>query len=1506
MEKKTKKRKKNLRGTPKTKETSQGEFYIEIHAEVNKCLAQLKSVNETKKACQCCSAFSRQKMKILKDKQIDDIHDFDWDLVDNLRWTCPRKKKTSRGANYHKNAIGNGNALFEKTSLSQVIKIWKPETNFNFVYREENVQYWYKELLINRLSFRCILTEIEVPDGGSCCEWLTTLILLNETDGSEYGQYLNKLRKLKKVAPYIFLKNSNDILENLRLSYAESISCEYQPNVNELFNINTDEASDNALYCSSVLWNVYDIIKPNKNKFQSFVLQDCVRKFISLTPSQVGKVGCMYGTDDFLHWFQCVFNIRIFVINIQYFEKFCSTTCSFVKDEFRIDEESSYEEKYKNDKYFDFNNKDNMIPYGIAIVLIEENHFDRIFKLHNSNSPIIPAGSDHIKFLLPLLRISELLWASLDVDEIEKHNTRVISSNKNDTHKELNFWFDHHYAMQNIQKNKMQCTLKESEFVKSFISENKSYKLSPAIPCCAIRFSPRYIAYYIYYLVTKKIRNLQSLTENYEAFAINLEEKDIDPKYTDLLKKFIDKQQQKHRRIGDFFSSFSYRDAISDTMSLYKERLHKYMIMVINKRNETNYKVGDKKLTERIKFPRPNKVFNNETVNDSSKQKKGNKIINSNITNIKKRPFNADKNITTGLETVSTQSFKKQQIESSHAELEYKGNSSKKRTQRSMETEPIPGNNHSKKSKSNFESSETSDETKRSNKTPPVEEKTLQNEGNSVDESQNTTNKNDIVIATVTGNDTEVDVLKSKTPDHQEIPLNRNLNSTEENPLDQNVTQNIETPLLPNQSSTNEEENNPLTSSAISPKKTTTDQNSIGKYTINKNETLQDEKKSTASTGVDPSKLINTNDNSVAADGYGSHSSISDMSNDIGNKEKKPATNSYPIKTFVSNVTISSRGKQLIITNEGDGNDTLNEESSSASRNVDDSSSSTHDDEDSRKSGNSEGSLISENDEQKSQVENSTYNWKYKQRVIINGTCYGICASFRSHPVRKDQLGQFTFTEDGNISTSATDDFKKLILCSKKVWTMAKALNETYEGMYGFIGKRHYRLVRKYSTIEPEGVYPYIWQCLKATRSGKYSRGNSLKYLKGLDEQSQVLMNLSLIAWDYLNSFCNANDHIQWCKKINMLTKQHYRFLNKKDYQIKYNSEPKNHKLIGNTLFTSCHVCYWMDVTQNVDIIRINEDALACVLLCFGPSTNKSEAMPTLKLSTGRDWSSPVKLGSEQLFAFSPKNCKLKYSGIPKHHLLLSFFIDMSTVEKIDELFKSAKCEGKNGDWYSICFDESSKEKILNRVPYRKKKRIGHLGSCSSVSLGYIDLHTREKQEGTMRSCLQDAFINAGFIFGINISKQLLHQVPPKRTKNTALSDILNSPVIKENFIFKRTSHFTTKKGGNEWVLLRHHQRTGVYIVWCTVESTKKINEYHAFVYNSDFSEWDGEQYYGAIIDNRENSYYRAFSHKDLIDVQSTRNSLSSYFCGITRINGWLKIEGKVQSITYPLKEAKK
>ena len=72
----------------------------------------------------------------------------------------------------------------------------------------------------------------------------------------------------------------------------------------------------------------------------------------------------MWGNDDFLHWFQCVFNIQIFVINMisnEVNEKAKITTSSvFVQSVcFQNSDEFLVEENFENDGIFDFNDQKN-------------------------------------------------------------------------------------------------------------------------------------------------------------------------------------------------------------------------------------------------------------------------------------------------------------------------------------------------------------------------------------------------------------------------------------------------------------------------------------------------------------------------------------------------------------------------------------------------------------------------------------------------------------------------------------------------------------------------------------------------------------------------------------------------------------------------------------------------------------------------------------------------------------------------------------------------------------------------------------------------------------------------------------------------------------------------------------------------------------------------------------------------------------------------------------------
>ena len=287
---------------------------------------------------------------------------------------------------------------------------------------------------------------------------------------------------------------------------------------------------------------------------------------------------------------------------------------------------------------------------------------------------------------------------------------------------------------------------------------------------------------------------------------------------------------------------------------------------------------------------------------------------------------------------------------------------------------------------------------------------------------------------------------------------------------------------------------------------------------------------------------------------------------------------------------------------------------------------------------------------------------------------------------------------------------------------------------------------------------------MKTTEDGDFSRENSAIYLKGMDPKSQLLSHLSAIAWDYLNSFCGGNNGVKWCHGITDFIGKNCRFYDG-DFKIYFKSESESHAFVGNTPFTSCHVYYWMNKKEHVEFLWNNADAIACVLLCFGPSKENVGRVPPVKLNNSNSWTKLINLETEHMFVYSPKKWKLKFSGIPKNYLLLSFFVDESTVKNIQQVDNYLKRQGLDIDWYSYCAENSHQQTqmYLDDVPKRSNKRWkGVLRSCDSVSLGFIDLEVSEKQEGNIHSCIQDAFINAGFLFGKDISKQSYKEVPSK------------------------------------------------------------------------------------------------------------------------------------------------
>jgi len=380
---------------------------------------------------------------------------------------------------------------------------------------------------LNRLSLQCNFTGIKIPDGGSCCDWIAGAVILSESNSSIFATYLNTLRKHQNLENLIFGGNSEDIIQEIRLLYSASICYDYDPGVSELLNLDEENKDSlNELYCSVVLWLLKRLYSHDRGKVSNYTFHECVRRCISLTPSDVGKYGCMWGTDDFLHWFQRLYNIRVFVINIQTFD-YNYTYGDFVNDGLVYEGTNDGKEKVhgnKNDKYFDLTDEDRLIPYGIIIVLMENAHFDTIFKLHGESSLIIPAGSQKVEFLLPYLQITPILWSSLNTDVIKDHNKKILDREKVDTFKDLNVWFDHAFAKERIGSmvNHFANILHHKK-IQNTKSDLDSTVYS-SVPFCSIRYSPKYVVSLIYCTALLHDSDCDTLVQCSESCLINLME----------------------------------------------------------------------------------------------------------------------------------------------------------------------------------------------------------------------------------------------------------------------------------------------------------------------------------------------------------------------------------------------------------------------------------------------------------------------------------------------------------------------------------------------------------------------------------------------------------------------------------------------------------------------------------------------------------------------------------------------------------------------------------------------------------------------------------------------------------------------------------------------------------------------------------------------------------------------------------------------------------------------
>ena len=1639
--------------------------------EINTFIQQLKDTNDNVKTCQCCVRFPKNKLHCLNHNRLEDdypdIHQIPKEIVRNLFWTCPRfpqKVQNSKGAFYYKRTPHRGAPIEGINSIPALLKALGPQ-NPGYKRGRKDLSNEIKPTLLSRLSFDCLFRSAIIPDGGSCCEWIATSLVLSCNDDKEYFSYLNELRKQLKIGVLEFPQDAQEINKYLRMAYAFSITYEYDPYVNEYMNYPND-TDLNFNYCRNVLGYMKKFCSM-ESRTDNIIFQECCRNYYSLTPLQVGKYGCMWGQDDFLHWFQCVFNIRIFVINMDSNEvdgkiKITTTSNFVLHYQFQNSEEFNVEENYENDGIFDFNDQNKLIPYGIMIVLKEDLHYERLLIPYNQTSPLIPVGSSSVIHILPFMKISKKVWVSISVDNIKQHNKKVLDRKELDRNKELNYWYDYHVASEKIKQGTI--------LAMPPLMEKAEHFQKHSVPQCSIKFYGFYVAMLCYLAAIRNSREQNKYIADREKYLIETSEHvNDDDKVLEMLMSDNEKLYKDNMLIsgGDIFKADKIITHYENCFAKIKDEIYiKYLkenkkeafsnitlysleekrknlvvtedreelienlaseglvpnhLMLMKKIPVSNEK--EKTLNAGKKVDIPSKAFEKIKVKKISSQKL--KLRQRNELKIESTQSSDEKEIFENTSsTVGRQSPSNSSISSmsfgSHGRLSLDITSTvpelTQKTAASLKVEPnntkSPRNfsiNHSSylasKNKSQTLSLKQSAQPK-SNSTTQISnnkdsmmsgqsQKTIQNlnskDSSSNNDLQSTNNKDSLIPSS---KPTTIDIGKNTSNHSPDLASkNESQSSSLKNSVqpESNSTMLLDSSITsinkslcktsPSQSNFNtskkilsdphhakepvnvivdkaKDNQSPTASKKL--RKTSIDQTASS---LGNKEQLKDSihdvalgttKKLLPDTIVDHPKTetatndtkSSTNTTKLLTVAILTSPDNKEQTEDSMQLRAKTSTNdTKSLKLHIPIKTIRQRSPTTVINgdkSEGDGDDERNMEEDGSkndeldnddcndniaennnpvndSTEVKDPANETTEDEDSLVDTSEDERSKGDGGEDNSDEDNGvevidilkkiiknmqfplSFKFLKKPKTADSNAEVGIVwASIQDHQTSFANLDQFKFDDEGNYKKQTKEYLTQLVSHSKKICSFKRKQDGIFEGSYGFVGSYHYDLKDNWRSE----YIPYHWQYLKTYQVERnnnypYSRQNSMAFLRG-NKNSKIIHHLSSIAWLSLSQFCVQHEKYGHLDIVEFVLTTLGTKLKGDDFIIE-KDQKRNRRLIGSTPFTSLHITHWKNRKKFEALKRDNRDVLISVMLCFGPN----EAYPeNPRFSLPKKGGVPFRHNRVYIH-FPQRDGELHILGNPKLFWLFTFQIDNSVRNYISN--------AKDDDWFqNVTVRTGRKFKATNiqfnpKLINNKKKRLYQ--DSETITLGYIDLIPKKKKDGNERSCLHDAFVNAGYMYDKNIQEELFRECPPKKFTNTKLSILLDSSVIKKNFHIKSKPNYTTEKGGNEWILLNNSIGTGLYIVWCYVHPTfsrktakrckrkeKTQIESHAFVYDSDFNTFKGKKYYGAIIDNREHSYLRAFSAEDIKDKDSIRKCLAEYFKGKTIIRGWIEIIGKQTS----------
>ena len=160
---------------------------------------------------------------------------------------------------------------------------------------------------------------------------------------------------------------------------------------------------------------------------------------------------------------------------------------------------------------------------------------------------------------------------------------------------------------------------------------------------------------------------------------------------------------------------------------------------------------------------------------------------------------------------------------------------------------------------------------------------------------------------------------------------------------------------------------------------------------------------------------------------------------------------------------------------------------------------------------------------------------------------------------------------------------------------------------------------------------------------------------------------------------------------------------------------------------------------------------------------------------------------------------------------------------------------------------------------------------------------------GNLRSCAQDALINAAKALGVSVTKKQVYDATLPTEGDTKMGLIVDYAVNELGIQMDKNTQLNQIKGGPEYALLQHTE--GVFVVELCISQSGMDDDYHNVVYDADYQHVMYPGIRGAIIDNEKDTPVKFIEPSDRAEVQQARDVFHSLFpfaSNVRVVGAWL------------------